>query len=184
MDKLERLTEAGLVVTKRLTTHLYYGGGYDVNKPDEVRGNTREYGAPKSILCEIDGQWVFEVHCHAPGPGPGDFTLTFPSLQLAIDSIIDYYFDDPVRMNPPQYVHRKKWATIYRSVFGPSYIGSTRCCRIGCQVQTIATNDPLRHSRGRDPKSHYCAEHLEELELLSKQFLTKVSPPPEHDNAG
>ncbi len=184
MDRFKRLIDTGLVLTKRLASHVHYGGGYNIQKPDELCGNTREGSAPSSIICEKDGEWIFEVHCYTPGPGPGDFTLSFPSLDSAIDSVLDYYFGDPIRMNPPNYVHRKKWNKLYRSVFGPRLIGSTTCCRLGCDAQTIAIDSPTRHSMARDPQTHYCETHLEELKRLSQRFLVDADSDSENESAG
>ena len=58
--------------------------------------------APITTLSFKKDVWIFYLGECAPGPGPGDFELTFPTLKTAVDSILDYYFGDPSRMNPPK----------------------------------------------------------------------------------
>lgn len=110
---LDRLTNLGLLI------HSYsdlspYPGGYLVAKPKSIKGNTRKneeaYFGDDDILCDAppvylyphDDVWIVKVSECVPGPGPGDFQISFESLNDATSSIIDYFFGEPYRMNPPE----------------------------------------------------------------------------------
>lgn len=110
---MSRLTDLGLLI------HAYsdlspYPEGYMVANPKTAHGNTRkgqeDYFSEDEILCDAppvflypyEGAWMVKVHEWVPGPGVGDFKISFVQLSEAISSVIDYYFGDPVRMNPPE----------------------------------------------------------------------------------
>jgi len=64
------------------------------------------------VLCHFPGsrlypranKWIFEVWEFIPGPGPGDFQEEFTSIGDAIPVILDYYFGNPSKMNPPELI--------------------------------------------------------------------------------
>jgi hypothetical protein len=45
---------------------------------------------------------IFCVKESVPGPGPGDFEEKFDDVESCFKSVLDYYFGDPSRMNPPE----------------------------------------------------------------------------------
>ncbi len=110
--KLNLLREAGLLVEPVLRGP--YKGSYSIAKPEKVLGNTRPgengyYGpdriltdAPCSRLLIGNGKLVFLVREYVPGPGLGDFEEEFEDMELCLQSILDYYFGDPTRMNPKE----------------------------------------------------------------------------------
>ncbi|CAN5319528.1 hypothetical protein BH11CYA1_BH11CYA1_48260 [soil metagenome] len=121
---LELSEEQNRLVQETIDLGLYfrrnetgpYRHGFFVCKPDTTKGNTRPdskcgYGdidnlsqtdAPVSwIYPDPDGTWNFQVSVYVPGPGPGDFINNHPTMEDAITDLRDYYFGDPVRMNPP-----------------------------------------------------------------------------------
>lgn len=113
-ERLTRLKEAGLLISEPFVeTHIAYPGGYIIGKPKSVGGNFREnhesyWGweqilcdAPASYLYEKNDKYFFVVHQWIPGPGWGDFEKTYNELEEALEAIIDYYFGDPITMNPP-----------------------------------------------------------------------------------
>lgn len=91
-----------------------FPGGYEIAKPESVMGNTRPdytvYFSSGEVVCDAPctriypkgGKWVFELWEFIPGPGPGDFREEFLSITEAIPVIVDYYFGDPSKMNPPE----------------------------------------------------------------------------------
>jgi hypothetical protein len=109
-----KLKNKGLLVGKNSIGP--YVGGYTICKPTRVPGNSRKnwasyFGeddipcnAPGSSLYPQDGKWIFEVWECIPGPGPGDFQDEFDVLEDAVESVLDYYFGNPSRMNPPEFL--------------------------------------------------------------------------------
>jgi hypothetical protein len=91
-----------------------FSGGYLIAKPESVPGNRRQnyetYLGSEEILCDApctriypkDGKWIFELWEWVPGPGPGDFQEEYLSINDTVPAILDYYFGDPNKMNPPQ----------------------------------------------------------------------------------
>jgi hypothetical protein len=91
-----------------------FPGGYLIAKPESVPGNSRQgyesYFGSQEVLCDApctriypkDDSWVFELWEWVPGTGPGDFQEKYSSITDTIPAILDYYFGDPIRMNPPQ----------------------------------------------------------------------------------
>ena len=91
--------------------------GYRITKPSSVNGDCRpDYestllsldgddipcDAPISYLRWREGRWCHEVAEYAPGPGPGDFRHPYPSLEEAVQAVLEYYFGDPILMNPAE----------------------------------------------------------------------------------
>lgn len=112
--EFDRLKKVGLLV--KSNPFGRHSVSYFISKPASILGNTRKncrrfvtIGSEK-IVCDapstkffLEGdKWVFSLHELAPGPGPGDFELFFSDIETAVDSIIDYYFGDPGRMNPSE----------------------------------------------------------------------------------
>ena len=107
-----RLNEADLLV--KPIGLGFYTGGYTIVKPASILGNTRAnweiYFGPEEILCDAtratlypkNQKWRFQIWESVPGPGPGDFQVDFLSIRDAVDAILDYYFGDPSKMNPPE----------------------------------------------------------------------------------
>ena len=93
-----------------------YAGGYTIGKPASIAGNTRRHcehffgseeilcNAPCANLYPKDGKWMFKIWEFVPGPGPGDFIEEFFSIVTAVDAIIDYYFGNRAKMNPPEWL--------------------------------------------------------------------------------
>ena len=112
------LKERGLLVSPIIEDGLF-SSGFIVIKPRSVVGNSREdyetYWGPEEIICDSptarfipsNRKWIFQVHEYIPGPGPGDFREEFSDLHNLCESILDYYFGDPERMNPPEYLAKK-----------------------------------------------------------------------------
>ncbi len=114
--ELERIRNSGLIVSR--TAFGKSSTSYDICKPISVSGNTRKNyqmsilidsgkircDAPITTLSFKENVWIFYLGEWPPGPGRGDFELTFPTLKTAVDSILDYYFGDPSRMNSPELV--------------------------------------------------------------------------------
>lgn len=108
--KINILRNAGLVVL--LKSEGPYKGGYSIAKPENVQGNSRMgcrvYFGPDQILTDApsshlffrNGKFVFSVKLYFPGPGLGDFEEEFEDVESCLQSILDYYFGDPARMNP------------------------------------------------------------------------------------
>ena len=111
--ELIRLEKAGLIVRK------IEGGNilkFRILKPTSTRGNARKQSEfyvrngserilcspPRSMLVQQENSWVFKVWEWTPGPGPGDFRTSYASISDAVDAILDYYFGDPSKMNPPE----------------------------------------------------------------------------------
>jgi hypothetical protein len=68
----------------------------------EVEQDKIRCDAPSAHLYPKEDKWIFEVWEFIPGPGPGDFREEFASITDAIPVILDYYFGDPSKMNPPE----------------------------------------------------------------------------------
>ena len=128
--RLHAPCNAGSASIVRVPVRLYldqqetgpFRHGYIVCKPDTTKENTRldyecgfgdidnrsETDATVSwIYPDPDGTWNFQVSVYAPGPRPGDFINNHPTLEDAITDLRDYYFSDPVRMNPPEIKNMK-----------------------------------------------------------------------------
>ena len=109
---IKKLKEAGLLV--KFNRVGPYSDGYTITKPATTLGNTRidweVYFGSEEILCDAptarlypqNNQWIFQVWQSVPGPGPGDFRETFSSITDAVNVILNYYFGDPSKMNPPE----------------------------------------------------------------------------------
>tara|TARA_R110002049_G_C9140834_1_gene559607 strand:+ start:53 stop:589 length:537 start_codon:yes stop_codon:yes gene_type:complete len=141
-----------------------------ISKPDSAGGNFRPSklhsdgrkspkSCPSSNVYAVEEKFAFEVHCVVPGPGPGDFVVEFPSLDDAMDSAIDYYFGDPIRMNPPVYVHADRWKQIYRSICN-THVKPGRCSWKNC-------NEMASERR-------LCAEHAAMFRQRYKDFLAEI----------
>lgn len=117
-EAVSELKKQGLLVQFQETGP--FANGYIIAKPKSTLGNKREdsefvlnitteVGRDK-ILCDgpstrlypKDGKWIFELWEFMPGPGPGDFRVEFASITDAVSAILDYYFGDPSKMNPPE----------------------------------------------------------------------------------
>jgi hypothetical protein len=91
-----------------------YAGGYSIGKPEMIPGNRREgcrvYFQSEHTYCDTpilrlypqQNMWIVQVNWLVPGPGPGDFKDRFTSLEDAANAVIDYFFGDPSKMNPPE----------------------------------------------------------------------------------
>ncbi|WP_156820192.1 hypothetical protein [Synechococcus sp. PCC 7336] len=116
--KINILREAGLLVSP--ISEGPYKGGYSIAKPEKVQGNNRTgyqgYYGPEQILTDApcsrllieNRKLLFSVREYVPGPGPGDFQEEFEDIELCLKSILDYYFGDPTRMNPREYLETRK----------------------------------------------------------------------------
>lgn len=117
---VQETIDLGLYLARQETGPFRHG--YIVCKPDTTKGNSRpgskcgfgdldnrsETDAPVSwIYPDPDGTWNFQVSVYVPGPGPGDFINNHPTMEDAITDLRDYYFGDPVRMNPPEIKNMK-----------------------------------------------------------------------------
>lgn len=89
--------------------------GFTITRPKSVPGNSRysyrdrdsnDPDAPSAWVYPcMNGKWHFEIGCFAGGPGafaPGDFVNQHETLAGAIADVLDYYFGDESRMNPPE----------------------------------------------------------------------------------
>lgn len=114
---IDKLVDSNLLVCA-YDKNSPYSGGYSICKPKSVIGNKRTeyevYCGDEEILCDApctslypqNGRWIVEVWEFIPGPGLGDFQLAFDQIDDAVSSIIDYYFGNPLRMNPPELLER------------------------------------------------------------------------------
>ncbi|MBO3460427.1 hypothetical protein G7B40_019980 [Aetokthonos hydrillicola Thurmond2011] len=115
-----RLEKAGLLV-RSLGSVSPFANGYSIAKPKSTPGNIRKdyecsWGS-EEIPCDAPGanlypkesksKWIFEIWEWLPGPGPGDFQKSFESIDEAIAAILEYYFGDPLQMNPPELLEIK-----------------------------------------------------------------------------
>ncbi|AFY54715.1 hypothetical protein Riv7116_2190 [Rivularia sp. PCC 7116] len=110
---IQKLEKAGLLVIPFGSVGPF-ANGYSVAKPTLVSGNTRidcecllgsdriPCDAPVANLYPKEDKWIFEISEWVPGPGIGDFQDSFESIDDAVSPILDYYFGDPSRMNPPE----------------------------------------------------------------------------------
>ena len=111
-EAIAKLKQASLLVESNFTGP--YINGYTIAKPASTPGNTRKnwetYFGSEEIFCDApsatlypkNDKWIFKIWECVPGPGPGDFIIDFPSIMDAVEDILDYYFGDPSRMNPPE----------------------------------------------------------------------------------
>jgi hypothetical protein len=109
-EALDRLRAAGLYVSERFVDdHLAFPGGVVVGKPVELPGNGiagyvsgfanhGDVDAPTMFLHAEAGAVVVTVAEYAPGPGPGDFEHRHPTLDAALDDVLDYLVRVPERM--------------------------------------------------------------------------------------
>lgn len=75
---------------------------------DDVDGDDPESNAPAAWLFPTpEGKWHFILQVFCGARGPGDFENEHPTVESAVDDIIDYYFGDPVRMSPPELIERE-----------------------------------------------------------------------------
>jgi hypothetical protein len=113
-EELKSLSNSGLLISDPFVpNHVANPSGFVIGKPKSIGGNTRSgresYWGSEGILCdapslvlhEKDGQYFVTCHEWVPGPGPGDFIKSFHTLTEAIQAVKDYYFGDPIQMNPP-----------------------------------------------------------------------------------
>ena len=110
-ETVSKLQEAGLLVMYASTGP--YEGGYNIAKPKSTPGNSRRgyevFFGPDEVICDApcahlypkNDKWLFKVWECVPGPGPSDFLEEYSSIADAISSILDYYFNNPSKMNPP-----------------------------------------------------------------------------------
>jgi hypothetical protein len=111
-EEIRELKKTGLLISN--ISAGPYEGGYSIAKPKPVPGNSRKdwevfLGAGK-IECDgpiarvffRENKWIFQVWESIPGPGPGDFQEKYDSASEAFVSVLDYYFGDPSKMNPPE----------------------------------------------------------------------------------
>jgi hypothetical protein len=111
-EAIIKIKNAGLLVAS-IDPDTKFGNGYSIAKPKYTAGNAREnyefeFGS-EEIVCDAPGVtlypneqgWGIEVWDWVPGPGPGDFQQFFSSIDEAVLAILDYYFGDPLLMNPP-----------------------------------------------------------------------------------
>ncbi|NEO84256.1 MAG: hypothetical protein F6J87_08385 [Spirulina sp. SIO3F2] len=111
--EFERLKEAGLIVKENKGRKIKK---LKIFKPASIPGNSRQErgfpisyesqrilcSAPKSMIFQQGDSWFFTVWLWAPGPGPGDFNDKYSSVSEVVDAVLDYYFGDPSKMNPPE----------------------------------------------------------------------------------
>ena len=116
-NAITKLKEAGLLVEPNSTnpnSDDYISDGYTIVKPASTPGNTRKnwelYFGSEEILCDApsaslyaeNNKWIFQIWESVPGPGIGDFQIEFLSIMDAVEAILDYYFGDSSKMNPPE----------------------------------------------------------------------------------
>lgn len=124
IDAANKLKNTGLLVEAVGEIHPY-ANGYSIIKLKQTPGNSREdwesfvdiktssgvkevpSDAPGSHLYPKNGKWIFQVWEYIPGPGPGDFQDEFTSINDAVPAVIDYYFGDSSKMNPPELLEEK-----------------------------------------------------------------------------
>lgn len=118
---IQKLKNAGLLV-ESVGEISPFANGYFIAKLKMTPGNKRQdyeafidintgtkveevpCDAPSSHLYPRDGKWIFRVWEFMPGPGPGDFLEEFVLISDAVNAVLDYYFGDPSKMNPPELV--------------------------------------------------------------------------------
>ncbi len=113
IQAIQKLEKTGLLVLP-FGSISPFPNGYSIAKPTSVLGNTRKdceclFGndkipcdAPVANIYPKENKWVFEISEWIPGPAIGDFQHLFGSIDDAVLSILDYYFGNPSRMNPPE----------------------------------------------------------------------------------
>lgn len=119
VDAVKKLKSAGLFLNAR-GTNKPCENGYTIAKPKRARGNTRKNcevliavkGGPKwhKIRCDApisylypkNFKWIFRVGEFTSAVKPGDFEEEFASINDAVSVILDYYFGDSSKMNPPE----------------------------------------------------------------------------------
>ncbi|MBV6626549.1 MAG: hypothetical protein KI793_27040 [Rivularia sp. (in: Bacteria)] len=119
IEAIDQLKNAGLFV-EPVGEIGPFANGYFIAKLKETPGNTREdcesfidikvgdtvkeipSDAPISHLFPKNYKWIFRIWEYMPGPGPGDFEEEFALIDDAIPVILDYYFGNPSKMNPPE----------------------------------------------------------------------------------
>ncbi|MDJ0727286.1 MAG: hypothetical protein QNJ38_19475 [Prochloraceae cyanobacterium] len=115
---IDKLKDEGLLV--QFLERGPFANSYMIAKPKATFGNKRENSefvinvdskngrdkilcdAPSVYLYPDNDKWIFQVWEFMPGPGPGDFREEFASISDAIPVILDYYFGNPAKMNPPE----------------------------------------------------------------------------------
>lgn len=89
--------------------------GFTITRPKSIPGNSRysyrdinskDSDAPIAwVYPSSKKKWYFEIGCFAGAPGafaPGDFVNEHETLAEAVADVLDYYFGDESRMNPPE----------------------------------------------------------------------------------
>lgn len=125
---IERLAAAGLNLHRCETGPFRHG--YLLWKPIVAGGNKRLNYRHRGLITDIndDGakddnldsdapnawlypsakmEWYFMVSVHCGGVGPGDFLNKHQDISFAADDILDYYFGNPQRMNPPDLIEHR-----------------------------------------------------------------------------
>ncbi len=108
-----QLEKTGLTCSRN--TLGLFRQGFTITRPKSVAGNSRysyrdtnseESDAPIAwVYPSSKGKWYFEIGCFAGAPGafaPGDFVNEHENLADALADVLDYYFGDESRMNPPE----------------------------------------------------------------------------------
>jgi hypothetical protein len=112
--EVSRLLNAGLLV--EYNEFGPYKNGWSIGKPAAIQGNTRKnyesyfYSGDDEVLCDApsatifprDFCWIFQIWECVPQMGFGDFELQFESIDLAVNAVLEYYFGNPTKMNPPE----------------------------------------------------------------------------------
>ncbi|SRR5260370_23964306 len=113
--QLRPLRAAGLVVEYIVP---WDRDTFSVYRPRTVKGNHRpdyqrffrespephsrivdHIDAPKGYLRWNAEGWSFRIWEWIPGPGPGEFERIYPTLEAAVQAVLEYYFGDPAWMN-------------------------------------------------------------------------------------
>ncbi len=119
INAVNKLKSAGLFLNARGTSKPCENG-YTIAKPKQARGNTRKNwevlivvkGGPKwhkvrcdapiSYLYPKNNKWIFRVGEFTSSVEYGDFEEEFASIDDAVSAVLDYYFGNPSKMNPPE----------------------------------------------------------------------------------
>ncbi|MFB8796669.1 MAG: hypothetical protein U7126_21170 [Microcoleus sp.] len=113
-EAITKLKKAGLLVEPNC--NIPDSDGYTIVKPASISGNSRKnweeyfgaeeilFDAPSASLYSDNDKWTFQIWESVPGPGIGDFQMNFSSIMDAVEAILDYYFGDPSKMNPPELI--------------------------------------------------------------------------------
>ena len=107
---VSNLEKAGLECMRNTTGPFRHG--FTIVRPKKVPGNSRysyrdnnsdDSDAPVAWVYPFaNRKWYFEISCYAGAAGPGDFVNEHETLAGALEDVLDYYFGDPSRMNPPE----------------------------------------------------------------------------------